>query len=222
MKKKLSVRFRLYGILDYAALNGRSIISAAEKAISGGIDVIQLRFKPADSFGRETELSRVIKDACRISRLTRRSSSVFLINDRVDIALLANADGVHLGQGDMPVFFARKLLGKDKIIGVSCHSLKQSLAAQKQGADYVSIGPIFKTPTKPEYKAVGLSLIRKAKDRLKIPFVAIGGINLNNIKKVLTAGAQRIAVVRAVCGAKNIQDAVKDFNLKLGKQQLLS
>lgn len=217
MKKKLLAHAKLYCILDYAALNGRNIVSAAGNVISGGADIIQLRFKPACRSGRNMELSKVIEDACRIARLAKSSNVVFIINDRIDVALLVNADGVHLGDEDIPYAYARKLLGREKIIGLSTHSLKQALFAEKLGADYISLGPVFATPTKPEYKAVGLSLIRKVKNKIRIPFVAIGGINLNNLSKVLGAGADRVAVVRAVCRAKNIQNTVRNFNLQLSK-----
>ena len=210
MKRKLLVQSKLCCILDYAALDGRNIVSAAENVISGGSDIIQLRFK-------DMELSKVMEDACRIARLAKSSNVIFIINDRIDIALLVNADGVHLGQEDIPYAYARKLLGREKIIGLSTHSLKQALFAEKLGSDYISVGPVFATPTKPEYKAVGLSLIRKVKNNIRIPFVAIGGINPNNLSDVLGAGADRVAVVRAVCRAKNIQNAVRNLNLQLSK-----
>ncbi|MDP1853875.1 MAG: thiamine phosphate synthase [Candidatus Omnitrophota bacterium] len=211
MKKKLLTQSKLYSILDYSATEKRNIVSAAKALIAGGSDILQLRFKG-------TALSRVIKDASYISRLAARSKTIFIINDRLDVALLVNADGVHLGQNDIPISSARKLLGREKIIGISTHSKKQALFAQNQGADYISIGPVFKTPTKPEYKAVGLALIKKVKPKLRIPFVAIGGINLDNIERVLNSGAKMVAVVRAVCGAKNIQHAVRSLKLKLNRQ----
>lgn len=208
MKKKLLIQSKLYCILDYSAAGKRNIVSLAKDLIAGGCDILQLRFKGAP-------LSRVIKDASFISRLAARSKTIFIINDRIDTAILVNADGVHLGQDDISVSCARKLLGREKIVGISTHSKKQALLAQKQGADYISIGPVFKTPTKPEYKALGLSLIKKVKPELRIPFVAIGGINLDNLDKVLGAGADRVAVVRAVCAAKNIRNAVQSLKRKL-------
>ncbi|MEK6714479.1 MAG: thiamine phosphate synthase [Candidatus Omnitrophota bacterium] len=218
MKKKSLVQSKLYCILDYAALDGRNIVSAAENVISGGADIIQLRFNPAYRSGRIMELSKVLEDACRIARLAKRFNVIFIINDRLDVALLVNADGVHLGQDDIPYAYARKLLGREKIIGLSTHSLKQAFFAEKLGSDYISVGPVFATPTKPEYKAVGLSLIRKVKNKIRIPFVAIGGINPNNLSDVLGAGADRVAVVRAVCRAKNIQNAVRNLKGKLNKK----
>jgi len=151
------------------------------------VDIIQLRDKISD---KET----VLKDALRLRRALSNTGIIFIINDYLDIARLIDSDGVHLGQDDLPIGIARRLLGKDKIIGVSCHSLKQAKSAEVQGADYISIGPVFSTPTKPEYKPVGLGLIREISQKIKIPFFAVGGINEKNIGKVLDAGAKRIAV----------------------------
>lgn len=211
MKKKLLLQSKLYCVLDYAALHEKCIVSAASDSIKGGADIIQVRFK-------NIALSRVIKDACLIAKLSEKTKTIFLVNDRVDIALLCNADGVHLGHLDMPYALARKLLGKNKIIGLSTHSLKEAVLAQKQGADYISVGPIFATPTKPEYKAVGLSLIKKIKAEIKIPLVAIGGINHDNLIEVLNAGAERIAVVRAICKARDIRSTTQGLKLKLASK----
>ena len=121
----------------------------------------------------------------------------------MDIAKIVNSDGLHLGQDDLSVGIARRILGKDKIIGLSCHSLKQAQKAVSLGIDYISIGPVFATTTKPEYKPVGLILIKKAKDKIRIPFFAIGSINESNIEKSRASGAKRFAVCRAVCKAKD-------------------
>lgn len=214
MKKKLLRHFKLYCVLNYTSAGKKDIVSLAKKAILGGADVIQLRFKNA-------KLSRVINDACRIRRLTKKSNTLFLINDRIDVAFLSAADGVHLGQEDIPLPLARKLLGKEKIIGLSTHCLRQALLAQQQGADYISVGPVFSTPTKPEYEAVGTALVKKAANKIKIPFLAIGGINQNNLNEVLRAGATRIAIVRAVCRAKDVQEAVAEFKQRLNNNRIL-
>lgn len=214
MRKRLLKNFKFYCILDYTSLGaGRNIISLAKKLAAGGADIIQLRFKNMEL----SNFAKVITDACQISRLAKKHKIPFLINDRVDVAQAVDADGVHLGQEDLSVESARKILGKKKIIGVSCHNIKQALLAQRQGADYVSLGPVFKTPTKPKYKPVGLSLIKRAKDKLRLPFVAIGGINLNNLKDLLEAGAERIAVVRAVCSVKNIHKTIAAFKSRLNQ-----
>lgn len=220
MKKELIHYFKLYCILDYqTVVAGKPIVTQAKKIISGGADVIQLRFKPASCISRKNKsqpgLEKIINDARRIARLSKKHKVLFIINDRVDIAKAADADGVHLGQDDLPIFCARKLLGKNKIIGISTHSVKEALKAQKQKADYISLGPIFRTPTKPEYRATGLALIKKLRSRLHVPFLAIGGITLNNLDQVLDAGAKRVAVVRAICKSKNMAKTIKQFKSRL-------
>lgn len=187
------------------------MIYVVKEAIAGGADVIQLRDKNATA-------KELIKVARPIRRLTRKAKVLFIINDRLKIAKAVDADGVHLGQDDSPIKVARSILGRNKIIGLSTHSLSQAKEAQKNGADYIGVGPIFATPTKPEYKAVGLDLIKKVKSAIKIPFVAIGGIDTSNIDEILSAGANRVAVVRAVCGAKNIRRAASFLKRKLQKR----
>lgn len=200
--------FKLYVIVDRNAVGRRDLIYVAREAIAGGADVIQLRDKDAT-------VEDLIKVGRALRKLTYKSDVLFIVNDRTDIAKAVDADGVHLGQDDLPIKIARSILGRHKIIGLSTHSISQAEEAQRKGADYIGVGPIFATPTKPEYKAVGVDLIRKVKGKIKIPFVAIGGIDESNLGKVLTAGASRIAVVRAVCGAKNIRRAARNLKERL-------
>lgn len=183
---------------------GRTHAQMAEEAVRGGVDVLQLRDKTLS----DVEL---LKTAVDLARICRKSGVLFLVNDRPDIALLSGADGVHLGQDDLPIAAARGILGREALVGRSTHSLKQALAAQSEGADYIGVGPVFATPTKPDYGSVGLELVRQAADQITIPFVAIGGIDLNNISSVLEAGARRIAAVRAICGAPDIAQAARTF-----------
>ncbi len=187
-------------IIDKKTAAGRDLAYLAKEAIAGGADIIQLRDKEASA--RE-----LIKTGLAIRGFTLKKKVLFIVNDRPDIAFAVDADGVHLGQGDLPIETARALLGRKKIIGISTHSLRQAAEAQKRGADYIGVGPVFPTPTKPDYDAVGLDLIKSVKARIKIPFVAIGGIDRFNIDKVVSAGAIRVAVVRAVCGAADIRRA---------------
>lgn len=203
--------FKLYAIIDRKTCGKRNLVYVAKEAIAGGADVIQLRDKEANA-GELIKLGRTLRN------LTRRHRILFIINDRPDIAKAVDADGVHLGQDDLPIETARSILGKDKIIGLSTHSVSQAQDAQRSGADYISVGPIFATPTKPEYKAVGVDLIKKIRNKIKIPFVVIGGINESNIDEVLTAGAKRVAVVRAVCGARDIRRAAKHLKERLLKK----
>lgn len=202
--------FRLYVIIDKKAAMGRDLVRIAEEAVAGGADVIQLRDKGSEA--RElVEAGRAIRKA------VGKDKAVFIVNDRPDIALAVGADGVHLGQDDLPVAYARSILGKDKIIGLSTHSLEQASGAQNSGADYIGVGPVFSTPTKPGYKAVGLGLIEKVREMNGIPFVAIGGIDESNIDDVIAAGGSRVAVVRAVCGAEDVIGAAKRLKDKLAK-----
>jgi thiamine-phosphate pyrophosphorylase len=133
------------------------------------------------------------------------------VNDYPDLAVFSGADGAHLGQEDMPLKKARSILGKDKIIGVSCHNLAQALKAQKQGADYIGIGPIYASATKPEYRPIGLKVLKQLKGKIKIPYFAIGNINKNNIAKIVSSGCRRVALSRALGDAKEL---LKELQVK--------
>lgn len=204
-------RYRLYVIVDRKACGKRDLVYVAKEAIAGGADIIQLRDK-------EASVKELIGLGRAIRNLTRRSKALFIMNDRPDVAKAVDADGVHLGQYDLPIDVARSVLGKNKIVGLSTHSLRQAQEAQIDGADYIGVGPIFPTPTKPEYKAVGTGLIEKVKDKIKISFVAIGGIDESNIDEILAAGATRVAVVRAVCAAKDIRSAARHLKERLQRR----
>lgn len=201
--------FILYVITDKKASKNRGHLEVIKSAIDGGADVVQLRDKDAG-------VRELVQVGNEIRLLTHRRHVDFIVNDRVDIALATDADGVHLGQDDLPLSLARKLIGKEKIIGISTHSLDEAIQAETDGADYIAVGPIFSTPTKPDYKPVGLELIRQVRMRIKIPFVAIGGIDENNIRDVVKAGATRVAVVRAVVGSDNITQATKQLKGFIG------
>lgn len=204
-KRKLLAESRLYLVLDKKACGNRAMPNIAKKAKDSGVDVIQLRDK-------ESKKDTLLKEAYELRKLLINSKTIFIINDYIDIARLVDSDGIHLGQNDLPIKTARLLLGNNKIIGKSCHSLNQAVKAQSNGADYISIGPIFSTPTKPEYKAVGTDLIKKVKDALTIPFFVIGGIDESNINSIVSLGVDRVAVCRAICRAKNIPFTVKRFS----------
>ena len=203
--------FKLYVIVDKKTCGERRMVHVVKEAIAGGADVIQLRDKDATA-------KELIRFGLAIRKLTRKTKVLFIVNDRPDIAKAVDADGVHLGQDDLPIKATRSILGGNKIVGISTHSLSQAKQAQKIGADYIGVGPIFATPTKPEYKAVGVGLIRKVKNAVEIPFVAIGGIDASNIDAILAAGATRVAVIRAVCGAKDIRGAAGYLKRKLLKR----
>ncbi|MBK9922665.1 MAG: thiamine phosphate synthase [Elusimicrobia bacterium] len=186
-----------------------SYFDMVSKACAGGADAIQLRDKSLSA----RELLRVAKT---LQSVCDHTGALFVLNDRVDVALAADVDGVHVGQEDLPVRHARALLGHRKLIGCSTHSTAQALAAVGDGADYISCGPIFATPTKPDYVPVGLDLVKEYRALLRIP-VAIGGLDESNVAAAAAAGADRVAVVRGVCGAEDIEGAarrIKDQFLK--------
>ena len=171
---------------------GRDLEEFLRAALQGGVDVVQLRDKDAGE-----------RDAVEAGRVFRRLcdayDALFIVNDDPELAVACAADGVHLGQDDRSVGEARAELGRDALIGLSTHSPKQIAAAG--GADYIAVGPVYRTPTKPEYAPVGLDLVRTAAERAPAPFFAIGGIDAATVGEVLDAGAERIAVVRAICEA---------------------
>lgn len=160
---------------------------------------------------REKDKSRreIYEEATRLRKLTRKYNAVFIVNDYADIALAADADGVHLGQDDLPIKEARKILG-EKIIGISTHSVEQAILAEREGADYIGFGPIFQTKTKDAGTPKNPAAISEIKKKVKIPVVAIGGITLNNLISIIDAGADAIAVASGIlCG--NVFDNAKNF-----------
>jgi thiamine-phosphate pyrophosphorylase len=202
-RKNLLKKSQLYLILDKAVFAGRSLESLSSKISANGIGIIQLR----DKFSAKKDvLSLARKLAKHLSPKT-----LFIVNDYPDLADLCGADGLHLGQEDLPISEARKILGKDKIIGISCHNLRQALEAQRQGADYIGIGPVYATATKPEYSPIGLKVLRQLKTKIKIPYFAIGDIRESNIKHIVSAGATRVAVCRAILKSKNIQQTAREL-----------
>lgn len=178
---------------------GRDPVEVISAQIKGGADVIQLREKDMSKKER-LELGQKIRE------LTRQSGTLFIVNDDVDLALILDADGVHLGQDDIPIRFVRPLM-KDKIIGISTHSIKQAEEAIASGADYIGVGPIFETATKEDREAlVGLNLLSKIKASCPIPYVAIGGIGKDNIRSLADAGCHRAAVISDIMLAPDIEE----------------
>ena len=200
--------WRLYVIVDRAAIGSRDLVEMASAAIRGGADVIQLRDKTAST-------RQLLDEAQELLCLTQHAGVALIINDRVDVASTVGAGGVHLGQEDLPVEAARKMLGAGRLIGKSTHSLEQALVAQAEGADYIGFGPIFPTPTKPEYGSIGSALIRQVAQQVRLPIICIGGIDERTLPQVMQRGAERIAVVRAVCGAKDPEAAARELKTTL-------
>ena len=199
-----SWRWRLYVIVDASAVEGRSLADVAQAAIQGGADVIQLRDTSASA-------KRLFEEAETLLNVTRPAKVPLIINDRADVAAAAGADGVHLGQDDLPVSAARAILGRGKLIGRSTHSVAQAIEADGQAVDYLAVGPIYPTPTKPDYPSVGLELIAQVRARVTKPVVVIGGVDQARMPDVLAAGAECVAVVRAVCAASDPQSAAQQL-----------
>jgi thiamine-phosphate pyrophosphorylase len=192
----------LYVITGPSKLND---VEFAMEAMEAGAGVIQLR---------EKDKNRALRIGEKLRVITREKGALLIINDWADVAKTIDADGVHLGQEDMPIMEARKLLG-NKLIGISTHSVNQALEAERMGADYVGIGPIYATKTK-DYEPIGPRVIEELRGKLSIPLVAIGGINESNIDEVLKAGARNIAMVSALVEAEDLKEKVKFFIEKIG------
>lgn len=206
-KRESLENFRLYAVTDLKEPDS-AILQKIDDALLGGVDMIQLRSKLLS----DKELYDL---SIQIQKMTSKRKKLFIINDRIDLAIAADADGIHLGQDDLPIQAARKIAGKEKIIGISTHSVEQAVEAEKNGADYIGFGPIFGTPTKPDYKPIGLEQIREVNQKLKIPFVCIGGIDLSNVNQVVSAGAKRIAVVRAIFNESDPKTAAQKLKQRM-------
>jgi thiamine-phosphate pyrophosphorylase len=187
-------RCRLYGILDLSYVEIRDSGRKAEAMIAGGVDLIQLRAKGHAS-------AQIAEIAADLRRITAERGVPLIINDYPDIARIVGAEGVHVGQDDMPIAEARKAAGPNCMVGKSTHSLDQAIGAFYEGADYIGFGPIFATPTKPDYSPVGLAQIQKVHDTVRIPIFCIGGIKLDNLPEVIEAGALRVVIVSGLLQA---------------------
>ncbi|MGY6528612.1 MAG: thiamine phosphate synthase [Cyanobacterium sp.] len=173
-----------------------NFFGVVESALKGGLKIVQYRHKDQDDLIK-------LKEAYKLRQLCHQYGALFIVNDRPDIALAVNADGVHLGQTDMPVGLARQILGQNKIIGKSTTNPQEMAKALGEGVDYIGVGPVYETPTKAGKKASGLEYVRYAKANATVPWFAIGGIDETNITDVTKAGASRTAVVRAIMEAEN-------------------
>ncbi len=190
---------RLYAILDTSWLDDRDPALVATRMIEGGVDIIQLRAK------KETS-QECAATAAKVLKVTRPAGIPLIINDHPEVATEVEADGVHVGQDDLSVSEVRKMVGPDKYVGKSTHSLEQALSAQEEDVDYIGVGPVFATPTKPTYVPVGLEIVRQVSLRIRIPFFCIGGIKLENAKEVLGTGASRIVVVSGILQAPDLAE----------------
>ena len=208
-KKDFLHRIRLY-VLISSNIAKKSVKETARLVIDGGADAVQLREKTI-SDRKFISLAREVRD------ITTKRGSLLIINDRVHVVRKVNADGIHLGQQDMSALEARNIIGDEKIIGVSTHSITQARQAQKDGADYIAIGPIYPTSTKGHEPSVGIEIIHEISEAVSIPIIAIGAITLENLDGVLKAGASRIAVCSAIIDSKDIYSSTRQFKEKLGE-----
>ena len=191
---------RLYGIIDLGYIPRlRDCNRVAEQMITGGVDLIQLR-------GKGKSIDELVDLASEIHEITARSGTPLIINDYAEVAARASVQGVHVGQDDDSIFVARQKAGRDLIIGKSTHNLSQAHAAQGEGADYIGFGPIFATPTKPDYKPIGLGDIKQVHLDVSIPIFCIGGINIDNLQQVIDSGAKRVVMVSGLLKAHSIVD----------------
>ena len=194
----------LYVIIDVQAARGRDVVSLARSILRGGTQVIQLRDKVHDK-GEVLPIARAIRALCD------DHGALFIVNDHADLAVACNAHGLHLGQHDLPIEEARAVLLPHQIIGSSNALLEEALDSEKRGADYAAVGAIFPTSSKERTRPAGLETLRRVKERVSIPVVAIGGIDRDNAVQVVEAGADALCVISAVVGAPDPEQAVRDL-----------
>jgi thiamine-phosphate pyrophosphorylase len=198
----------LYVILDRQFLVDRDELDITRQIIEGGAGVIQLRDK-------QSKRGELLLIAQKLRELCSQAGILFIINDYLDLAMTVDADGLHIGQEDLPLPVVRKKLPIDKIVGCSVTTLRQATKAQNEGADYIAVGSIFPTATKREATVVGVDMLKELKRTASIPLVAIGGINQNNIGEVVAAGADAVAVISAVLSKKDVRRAVQKLIAKM-------
>lgn len=191
-----------------------NLVAVVESALKGGLSLVQYRDKHGDDTVR-------LSNALKLCQMCHHYDALFIMNDRVDLALAADADGVHLGQQDIPIALARQLLGPQRIIGRSTTNPDEMSRAIQEGADYIGVGPVYETPTKAGKAAAGLEYVRYAMEHSPIPWFAIGGIDSNNVNEVLGAGAERVAVVRAIMQAEQPTLVTQYFLSQLNQAQRL-
>ena len=198
------LNLRLYLVTDEACLRHRNLFDAVEEALRAGVTLVQYREKNGPG-------KTMLEKAKALCKLCHRYQVPFIVNDRLDIALLSGADGVHLGQTDIPVAEARKLAGSDFIIGATAHNVQEALKAEAAGADYLGCGAVFATTPKLDTVPLGLDGLCAIRQAVRIPVVGIAGVTENNYSQVLATGADGAAVVRGILGAADITAAVKAF-----------
>lgn len=195
--------FSLYLVTDRSLSNGRSTLDVVTAAVRGGVTCVQLREK-------HTCTREFISEAAAVRQFLVRRRIPLIINDRIDVALAIDADGVHLGQTDMPLSLARGLLPENMIIGISAESMEDAVEAERDGADYIGVSPVFATPTKTDtVPPLGLETLRRIRTHVNIPMVAIGGVHAGNAGAVIRHGADGVAVVSAIVAADDPEAAAR-------------
>lgn len=194
----------LYAVTDRAWLGNETLYEQVEKSLKGGVTFVQLREKKLDE-------ESFLQEAIEIKELCKKYNVPFVINDNVDIAIKMDADGVHVGQSDIDAKSARKLIGEDKILGVSARTIEEAKRAKEDGADYIGIGAMFSTSTKLDAKSVSFETLKEIKDNVDIPFVLIGGINLGNVEKLKQFNPDGYAIISAILKEEDIYAEVKKW-----------
>ncbi len=194
----------LYVVTDRTWLGDNTLAKQVKETLISGATMIQMREKEISFEEFEAEAKEIIK-------LTKHYKVPFIINDRIDVAIAVDADGVHLGQGDEGIKATREKLGYDKIIGLSAHSVKEALAAQESGADYIGVGAVFNTNTKSDANTINIDTLKEICNSVSIPVVAIGGISKDNISKLYGTGVDGVAVISAIFAQSNIMKATEDM-----------
>ena len=190
---------RLYGIIDLGYVERRNAARVVEQMIEGGVDLIQLR-------GKNRSIGELMELSTELHEVTAKSSTPLIVNDHAEIARRVPVEGVHVGQDDDPIEIARQKAARKLLVGKSTHNLEQARAAHRESADYIGFGPVFATPTKPDYVPIGLQDISRVHAEVNLPIFCIGGINIDNLQSVIDAGAKRVVMVSALLKAHNIVD----------------
>jgi thiamine-phosphate pyrophosphorylase len=202
MKK---IDWRLCLVADMEAAGKRDIMAIVQEAAAAGVTLVQLR-------GKHCEAREFLDVAVRMNGLLKPKGIPLIINDRSDIALACEADGLHIGQQDIPLFYARKILGQNRLIGISVNTIEEAHTAEKEGADYVGVGPVYFTSSKDKIPTIlGLEGLRAIREQVRIPILAIGGVTVKNARAVVDSGADGIAVISAIMGKDDIAKAAKNL-----------
>lgn len=201
----MPVDYSIYLVTDRGILKGRDIFKAVEDAIKGGATLVQLREKDVSSL----EFYNI---AVKMKEVTRKYGVPLIINDRLDIALAMDADGLHVGQSDLPVEVARRLLGKGKILGCSANTIEKVRYGEKSGADYIGAGPVYPTGSKADADApIGVSKLAELRKSISIPVVGIGGIGASNVREVKSSGIEGISLISAILGKEDVEAAAREL-----------